>query len=294
MSFTRRKIEVKFQLGLGAFGEGPFDTVVVSGLRVQANILKAGGSSMGEAQLRIFGLPPALLNKLTALTSVTMMQRKNVVTVTAGDDVSGMAVVFKGTIAEGWVDLNSVPDSTLHIKSYAGLFQKIAPVPPSSWPAHADAAEIMKTLAKLMGFDFENNGVSVMLSTPYLPGTAWEQARRCAEQANIEWTIEDDVLAIWPKGGLRGSVVTTLVSPDTGMVGYPSYNGVGVSITSLFDHTLHYGRAATVQSGIKNACGDWYISAVSHDLESETPSGQWFTHFQGNPLDNIHALAQPQ
>jgi hypothetical protein len=292
-TLTRKRIDVTIQLGTGAFGEGGENTVTVSGLRVHAQILKAGGSSMGEAQLQIFGLTRSLLNQLSALTTVIMMQRKNIVTVSAGDDVTGMATVFKGTIAEGWADLNSAPDAILHIKAYAGLFQKLTPVPPSSFPGPVNAADVMAALARQMGLGFEANGVSVILPKPYLPGTAWEQARKCAEQAGIEWTIEDDILAIWPKGASRvGDVV--LVSPETGLVGYPAFNGVGVSVRTAFDRRLHYGRTAQVQSSIQNACGNWYIASVSHELQSETPGGLWFTNFQGNPLDNIYALAKPQ
>lgn len=293
MTYAKRKIDVTFLLGTGAFGETGFNTVTVSGLRVQVHIVKAGGDSMGEMRMRIHGLDPTVVNELTAITQYVMMARKNRVIVTAGDDVNGMGIVFKGDIAQGWADLNSAPDTALEIIAFAGLFPKLKPTVPLSFPGPVSVDQIMQGIAQTMNVDFRNNGVSVMLSKAYFPGTAWEQARRCAEQANIEWTIDDDELAIWPKGGTRFGP-KPIISPNTGMVGYPAYNGVGVSLTTEFNRQIRFGQTVTVQSSIKPACGDWFVFALSHDLASETPGGEWFTHLEGRPLYNLNAIVRPQ
>lgn len=289
MTFARRKIDLTFQLGTGAFGETGFNTVTVSGLRVQASITKAGGTTLGEAQVRVYGLTPTLMNELSSLTRQIMMQRQNTLIITAGDDEAGMGVVFQGTIADGWRDLNAAPNSVLHVIALAGLFQKLKPVPPSSYPGSADAATIMASLAEQMGLSFENNGVSVILATPYLPGTAFDQAQRVADAANINWIVDAGVLAIWPRGGSRGGAIP-LISPETGMVGYPAHNGVGIALTTLYNPSIRAGGTVQVRSEIPNACGQWFVTALTHDLESETPGGQWFSRFQGAPLYNTNVL----
>lgn len=50
MTFAKRRIDLEFQLGLGAFGDGGLDTVRISGLRCSANISKTGGN-MAELDL---------------------------------------------------------------------------------------------------------------------------------------------------------------------------------------------------------------------------------------------------
>jgi hypothetical protein len=291
MAFARRKIDLTFQLGTGAFGDSGFNTVKVSGLRVQAHITKAGGASMGSLDMRVYGLTPMIMNSLSSLTTQIMMQRKNSVILSAGDDVSGMCVIFEGTIADGWVDLNSSPDSALQIKAFSGLIQALEPAPASSYPGSADAAVIMASLATQMGLKFENNGVSVILSTPYFPGTARDQAMECADAANINWFIDDTTLAIWPKGGSRGGAIP-IVSAGTGMIGFPAHNGTGIAVQTLFNPTISYGNTVQVQSVIPNACGNWFVCALYHELESETPNGQWATHFQGAPLYNVNVIPQ--
>lgn len=289
MSFVRRKIDVVFTLGTGAFGESGTNTVRLSGLRVHADITKAGGTSMGQAQLRIFGITPSKLNELSSLTRAIMLQRNNSVTVLAGDDVMGMSVIFVGTIAEAWADLNSPPDALLHVVSLAGLIQSLQPIPASSFPAQMDVATFMAGLATQMGLTFENNGVLLVLSTPYFPGTAFEQMRRCADAANINAIIDNGKLAIWNKGASRGGA-RALVSPETGMVGYPAHNGVGVSVTTIFNPTIGFGQLVDTQSSLVAACGTWFVYSLKYSLESETPGGEWFTYFQGAPLYNANVI----
>lgn len=282
MSFVKRRIGLRFQLGTGVFGDTGMNVVDLSGLRVHAHVIKAGAETLGECHLSVFGLTPTIMNQLSALANYDMVVRQNTVIVSAGDD-SNMSVVFEGTIAEGWADLNAAPETRLQVVAYAGLLQKLKPVSPTSYPNGADAAVIMQNIASAMGLNFENNGVSVQLAKPYFPGTAWEQARNCAEAAGINWTIDKGTLAIWPNPGHRAGV-PPLISASTGMVGYPAYTGVGIGVRTLFNPLINPGGTVKVDSSISNACGTWYVTDVSAELQSEEPGGAWFTDFQGRVL----------
>lgn len=284
MTFRKRQLAFEIQLGTGVFGETGTNTIKVNGLRAHAEIVKAGGSSMGSASIRIYGLTLSLLNQLSALTQYSMVLRKNRIIVSAGDDVDGLAVIFKGDIATGWADLNVAPDGALQLSAFAGLFEKIRPVAPSSYPGQASVVDIMSDLAAKMSVEFQNNGVSVVLATPYFPGTYWEQARSCAEAANINWYFDDDALAIWPKTGSRFAQ-KPIIGPDTGMVGYPAYNGTGISITTLYNPKILFGQTVTVRSSIKNTNGDWVVYGLQHMLSAEDPGGEWFTHFEARPVE---------
>ncbi len=285
MSFAKRAISLRFELGTGTFGDTGMNVVNVSGLRVHASIVQAGADTLGECHLSVFGLVPKVMNQLTALANYDMVVRQNTVIVSAGDEAAGISTVFEGTIAEGWGDLNAAPETRLQIVAYAGMYQKLKPVAPSSYPNGADAAIVMQNLAATMGLAFENNGVSVQLAKPYFPGSAWEQARACAEAAGINWTIDKGKLAIWNNPGHRGGS-TPLISPATGLVGYPAYTGVGVGVKTLYTPGINPGGVVTIDSSVKNACGNWYITDLSHSLQSETPGGDWFTEFSGRVLSS--------
>jgi hypothetical protein len=54
--FSRKAIDVTFFRGSGTFAESGTDTVKLSGLRVSANVTKAGGTYQGACEMRIWGL----------------------------------------------------------------------------------------------------------------------------------------------------------------------------------------------------------------------------------------------
>lgn len=283
MSVVRRRITLTFQIGKGSFGASGFDTITVEGLRTAATITKAGGVSMSMLQLRVQGLSLSLMNQLSTLGKPLVDGRNNKVTVSAGDDESGVAVAFIGTISEAWVDMSAAPDGVFVVAAHSGLLDALKPVPPISFQGQADAAVIMAGLAQQMELAFENSGVSVQLANPYFPGTAREQALACATAANINWVIDDSTLAIWPKGGSRGGQVPVL-SKDTGMVGYPTHTQNGIVVVTLYNPSITFGGQVEVHSSLTPAAGTWTVFSVAHDLEAETPGGKWFTRLECSVL----------
>lgn len=281
MTYARRRIDLRFQLGEGAFGEGGFDTVDVSGLRVSASINKAGGVSMSQLQMRVYGLDLSTMNKLSTLGKPITEARLNTVTVTAGDDVKGMAIAFSGTINSAYVDMRGAPEAMLVVDAITGVLAAYRPLPPVSYPGGADAAVIASGLATQMGFSFENNDVSVQLSTAYYWGDGLTQLAALARDANFDYILDDNgpgfpTLAIWPKGRARGGLVP-LVSAATGMIGYPMYTQQGLAVASQYNASIVNGRPIVVESDLNGANGQWLTYSVQHELESETPGGRWET-----------------
>lgn len=285
MNFAKRRIDMTIKLGAGTFDDSVGDTVTLSGLRVQANIAAHGDNVQGVLQLRIYGLPLPMMNRLMRIGTIGNQGPRNSILVAAGDVAGGLTVVYKGTMAQAWADFQSAPEVVLNVMAFSAFDAAVTPVGASSYVGSVDAANIMADLAKLMGLAFENNGVSVMLSNPYFPGTALAQSDACAQAAGIRYTIDRGVLAIWPKKSVRAGEVV-LVSPETGMVGYPIFSDSGVVINSLFIPNIRNGAQIKVESSLTPACGTWNVRGVVHTLESETPNGQWFTQLAcGRPTN---------
>ncbi len=276
-SFVRRRLDIVVTLGRGQFGESGTDTVTLSGLRCSAAIVKAGLDFQGQLDLRVYGMTPSLMRQLSQLAGTPGGTRGDQVTVLAGDDASGMAIAYRGCIRDAWIDYDNAPEIAFHVFGMAALVQALKPVPPTSYRGSADVVTIMSNLATLMGLQFENGGVSgVVLSNPYLPGTAYEQFERCKKAARIDGTVDDGTLAIWPLNGSRRGVVP-LISPTTGLVGYPKRTQIGVNLTSLYNLSVVIGGNVQVDSSNTPCKGMWHILTVAHTLESEIPGGQWFT-----------------
>jgi hypothetical protein len=274
MSYIVRQIDLEIQIGQGIFGETGSNSVKLTGLRVMTAINKAGPPAMNEALIRVFGMELSLMNQLSTL-GLVLQQRRNVVIISAGDATNGMSVVFQGTIQDAYADFAGMPEVSFNMRANGGLLAAIQPTKPSSFTGAADVGTIMSGLAVQGGFTFENNGVQEQLSNPYFPGTVRQQIMACAKAANIGWTIDDNTLAIWPIGGSRGGSIP-LLSPETGMVGYPMYSVLGPIIQALFNPAVSFGGQVKVQSSVTPACGVWHVYGLDYELASQTPDGPWY------------------
>jgi hypothetical protein len=290
VTFAQRHISLTFQIGEGAFGASGANTVKVQGLRASAKIAKAGGTSNPTLNLRVWGLSLSLMNQLSTLGKPLPDVRKNVVTVEAGSDDTGMAVVFVGIIQQAWASMQGMPDAVFTVQAAVGLFDQMRPLAPTSINGAADVAMLISGLATQMGYAFENSGVSVQLSHPYFSGTGMEQVQRCAEHAGINLLVDNNTIAIWPKDGARGGTAV-LVSKDTGMIGYPDWTAQGVAVTTLFNPNITYGGTILVQSDITPAVGKWSPFKIEHDLDSEVFGGHWFTRAEASVFGTVQLAA---
>jgi hypothetical protein len=289
MSYVKRRLDVTFSLGTGKDGDGPPDIYTYTGMRVSAAIVKAGGAGLSMSTIRIFGMGQDVMNRLSTLGQNVLRTRRNGVSIKAGDDVAGMALVFQGTIQNGWADYRGAPDVCFSVDAQAGLIEALKPVAPSSYPGGADVATIMADLAAQMGVMFENNGVQVQISNPYFPGTALNQAQQCARAADINMILDNGTLAIWPKSGSRGGAIP-VISAQNGMVGYPTFTSQGVAFRCLYTPAINYGATVQMQSELKPACGKWVVNRLIYNLESETPGGAWFTDVEAGAPGYIQIL----
>lgn len=287
MSFVQRNINLSFQLGTGDFGDTGMNTMTVSGLRVHADITEAAGPQLGQAHIDVYGLPLSTMQQLSSVVRVNNgmpLVRFNNILVAAGDAVAGMSQIFQGLISNAVIDMQAEPAAALRITATAGGFEAVEAATPTSYPGGASVAVIMQNLATKMGYAFENNGITTVLSRPYFKGSLLEQMQACAEAAYIEAKITDGVLAIWPKGGARGGVIP-FISPATGMIGYPANYDLGVAVRAIFTPSLKVGGQVKVQSSLAFANGIYNIFDIAHELESETPGGSWFSSFKGQPFN---------
>lgn len=283
MTFVKREINLAFVLGEGSFGEGDSNAVEITGLRTSCQITRSGGVSMSGLNLRVWGMPLSVMQKLSVLNILALQQyRRNVVTVTAGDAENGFGVVFSGEIKEAWVDAEQSPDVCFTLTAFEGMTDKVRPVAPNSFKGSASVDTLMASIARQMQppRTFENHGVDVTLDNVYLPGTLDEQMRKVANAAECVAYTDSTTLAIWPVGGARGGAILEL-SAANGLVGYPQFSQTGVSLTVLYTPSLSYGQKIRLRSVLGSpADGDWIVANVTHNLNSETPGGQWFTYVE--------------
>lgn len=289
MSFVQRQISVTFSMGSGQF-EGGGNAATISSLggndpntpRVSAHIQGPGGETGMVLTLSIWGLPLSMMNQLSVVGKQVNAIGKNEISVSAGDAGSGMQLVFSGVITQAYVDAQSQPQVAFRVEAMPGAKANVTNSPPTSVKGQADVAQLMQQLAEKAGFQFKNQGVSVKLRNPYLPGAIGNQIKSLARTAGIEHIIDRGELKIWNPGSGNGGGV--LISPETGMVGYPTFNRANVIVRTLFNPAIRHNETITIQSDLTPACGSWAVINVVHEIESNIPRGKWFSIFTASSL----------
>lgn len=273
---NKKRLKFIITLGTGKFGSSENDQITLEGYRAIADIDKAGGMMMGTLRARIYGVSQDDMNSVTTLQWKPQSIIPNTVEVYADD-----TLVFAGNIVNAWGDYQTMPDVYLRLQAQSAFINQLKPVPPRSFQGSIDVAKVMEQIAKDLGYNFENNGVEVSLTDVYLANTGIEQAKELAYAANIDLYLDDKTLAITPANSPRGELIPE-ISAESGLIGYPTFDGIGVNFQTLFNPSISFGGRIKLKTDIKQATGEWIVTSIGHRLESEKPSGVWLSNVRGN------------
>jgi hypothetical protein len=305
-SFTRKQLRVTFTLtNNNAQFNGGGNVLTMTGLRMLATIKGTAMPAFPEATLKVWGMAQADMNSL-AIVQVQGGKpdySRNTVLIEANSG-SGWSVAFAGQIVNAGPDYDAVPAVCLSVQAITGGFDLLNPAQPTSYSGAADVATIVSNIAAKLGVAFQNDGVAASLSNPYFSGTLSEQLRRVCQQANIDAAWEDTggqftdatgdatptgLIVITPKGVAR-QVDTIVLSPQTGLVGYPKVLGNGyLNARSLYNPQFRTLAPVTIQGSDvvidpnlpktlnSLADGSWVVGPLTNTLSAEMPNGPWFT-----------------
>lgn len=260
---------------LGQPGQG--NGIGVGFHRASVRIQNSGAAAGSEAQVAIWGMSESIQNQLSTLGLSIQLQPRNTITIAAGNDPNNLATRFIGTIRNAYPDYSNMPDVPFRFECLAGAAENTIPFAASSYTGATSVATILSAIASKMGWGFENSGVNVMISNPYLRGTAIEQVRAIAEHAHINAQLINNVLAIWPRYGTRVSSTTPLIAPPPkgGLIRYPQYTQQGIKVSSLFDPRITMGGQIQVESSLPSATGTWNVYKVDDLIDCLMPKGLW-------------------
>lgn len=294
-SYTVKAIRVTFTLtGSNAVFPGTTaNQLTVTGLRTSVQVRAAGAAMSTQVSLRIYGLAQADMNALSVVPVLngTPGFLNNTVLIEANSG-SGWTAVFAGAIIQAGPDYSTLPDVFLSVQAQTGFFEAIAPALPTSFPGPSDVATMCSVVVAKMGVPFQNNGVNV--ASPgggYFSGSLLNQLQRICQAAHIAYAQDgpQNAVTISPWGVPR-SVPTWVLSPTSGLDGYPRVRGDGfIEVRALFNPAfLLLGPITIADSDVivgsnlpttynSQANGSWIIGTMTHNIESAKPGGAWFT-----------------
>lgn len=279
-SFSKKSLRFKITLGgTGRFDDAGGNQIILEGYRASADISLAGGVQLGELRAKIYGVKMSDMNAVTTFNWRVGTVSPSTVIVYAVDGIAE-SLVFAGNIINAFADFSGAPDVCLYVQAGASFLDVLRAVPPRSYRAPLDVAAVAKEMCASMGLTLENNGVTTQLSDSYYGGTGMAQFKDLANDAGFDWALEGNVMAITPRGTPRGTLVP-LISAQTGMLGYPTFDGVYVRVRSIYNPGIQTLGRVKIETEVVRAQGMWKVYSMGHHLESEKPNGAWFTSFMG-------------
>ena len=284
-SFTRKIIELDITLAKGLFSSGG-NRKTISGLPCTVTIDKPGPPSTNSASIKITGLSYEDMDQLTTLAFKPLESRHNLISVLTGEgDAGATCLAFSGEITDAAADFNSAPDVTLAIEAISGAYPQQLAHDPLSVNSDASLAELIAQFAAAAGYGFVNEGFAGSLRNTTFVGPPIKKAKQAAREAGADLLIEDGIMTLLPKSGSRrgGSF---LISPQTGLIGYPTFNENGISCRCLYNPALRHDSLIEVRSISPHATGLWRTTRLTHSLSAFTPNGgPWESHITAEPVE---------
>ncbi|WP_272683278.1 baseplate hub protein [Providencia sp. PROV156] len=278
MAFNRKVIKITLVLGgkEEAFTSDNKNKLSATGLRISAEITNGNGAPSPSARVRVYGLPIETMSKLLRIKWREVTALKNSITIEAGEQGGDLVTVFKGGITFAYPDLAEAPNVSLVITAQTAVLENMQSTAAESYEGPQDVINIMGNICQRMGYTLEGNGVSQKLDNVYLCNSDIKKIQWLAESANLDLYIESNHIAVTNKGQPR-KIKIPVISPETGLIGYPTPTMQGIQFQCFYDPLVRFGGLVRINDSLIDICnGDWLIYGVRAMLETESDSARWF------------------
>lgn len=283
-SYVKKQIRVDVAMADG----GATKIQSFEGFATAVKVSKEGAPELPKAAIGIAGLSLDTMAQLTRLAFDPLTKRNNKVEVSAGEAGTVLASIFKGEITSAWADFNQAPSIVFQIEARSASFPSLIPQSPISVKGQQSAAGLIEGLCKEIGYSFENNGVTASVSNCVINGDPIRKMRWIASSVGANLIIDDDSVVLVAKSGTRqprGGI--PLINAGNGMIGYPTFDDQGISVSCFFRPELRIGATVRVESIVPRATGLWKITSLEHELSANNPGGgDWKTTISGSYVKN--------
>ena len=250
--------------------------MTATGLRVSVDIAFGFGAVMPTAQIRVFGLAMEKMNKLLRVRWNTLDALLNRIKIEVGEVGGELSTAFEGNITFAYPDMAGAPNISLVIESQMAAFENMKPKKATEFKGECEIADVVKSITDEMGWQLENNGFSAKGKDLTLNDTSIAKLKLLANNYDFDLYIENGVIAIAPKGGSR-KIKIPVITPETGLIGYPVPDMKGVSFKCLYDPLLRFGGVLKLENSVLEVCnGEWRVYGLRTSLEANTPGGNWY------------------
>ena len=268
--------------------------IVAEGLRTICRVQFGGGAVMPHAEIIIYGLRLDVMHKLMRIRWQDINSMLNTIRIEAGE-AGEFSLVYEGNITFAYIDTSNAPDVSLRIRSITAIYEAYKPSPPRGFIGEFSVVHAIENIASDMGYTFTNNGVpeSLIMTDVTLGDSDLNKIRKLCRDYEIDLYIENRSITIAPQGAPR-DIRVPLITPKTGLIGYPVPTMQGVDFRCLYNPMIRFGGVVRIaESLMQTTNGDWRFFGTTIQLESELPGGMWFIDVRATHNEpNITAISR--
>lgn len=272
-----RKIIVEFKT--------PAGDKRLDGIEVKFSVDRLMSAIMNKASIEICNLAQEDIEYLTAYTSqfVEIEKRKRI-RIFAGYEEDGVSLIFDGDIVEALP--TNPPDRWLRIKALSGYYSNKEPVS-RTLAGDVNIAQVCKDAADLLGVGLNYEASSQkMISDFAFTGDKRKILKDINELGGITAYTEDEMLVVVDDAQPRKTLPVRYISENSGMIGVPKPDAIGIELSVLLDNSLKIGQQIYVDSTIfPSASGVYYIYELNHtgDLRGQ----EFYTKIKARRFNSV-------
>lgn len=247
------------------------------GLRVQVVLSYGAGNITPTAQISIYGLTIATMTPLMRIQWNTMQAILNTIQIEVGDKSDKvLSLAYEGNITFAKIDTSNAPTMCLQIESQMAIVETLTPRQPNTYTKGQDGAMVIQQLAQSMGYQFSNNQAShILTSDVTMEGSYLSRIQLLATNCDFDLYTEQRSITICQRGFAR-TVKIPVITPTTGLIGYPSPDIRGITFRCMYSPLVQFGGIVRIADSLIPTCnGDWRIYGVRAVLETNVGSGRW-------------------
>ena len=273
LKFVITSINGNFKSSNGA--DTNSDTMTISNCKAEVEINAGTISAGGQAQIMIAGLSAENMAILSAKGTWSFSDSRIDYRVSVFADES---LVFSGLIYACFADMNKSPGATVTMLANGGGELQKSNCPDFSASGSIFVRDILKAICVNAKYKFIDLGVDGAVMNPHYSGNSLAQISRACLDANLMFYIDKNTVSAWKAGNPSEMPEHyPVVTPESGLIGYPVFLPNGLSIKSAFSSLFFLGGSLELKTSLPNASGFYKISGIRHFLSSWDDKGDWYT-----------------
>lgn len=266
MAFLKRSIDVLF------FHKKTGENILtVKDAYVTCDISDVAGESAGQLVMVIYGLSQSSMNRISS-DGLSVSEVADIwcrVTVSS-EDVTGKRTqntAYEGFVFESVTDYNNAPSPTLTVTCQSSAPLALKAQDATSFNGSVAVGQAISSILKDSGFLLDINDGGAVIENLHVSGSALEQLSQACHAAALRFVISNGKVKVFPITSEPPLGDVPVLSPDTGMVGYPVVSGTKICLKAIYNNAFAVPDYIKIKSSIGTANGVFQMVRVSHHIE---------------------------